>query len=138
MAFRRDSHGGGVQGTSQVVINSLSGGLNLLDNPLTVSENDLLVAKNVQYRPAGYAIETRDPLSGYLVTDGAVIQQGSELYIFNTSSGVMFCGAGGKVYSMPSARPGYTLSLLACSDFTWFVCGVFRVNENPERSSQFV
>lgn len=138
MAFRKDPHSGGIQSTNQIVVNDLSGGLNLLDNPLTVGGNELTVADNVQYTPTGYAIETRDPLSSFLSTDGAVIPQLSEVYIFNAYSGVMYGGAGGKVYSFPSARPGYSTDLLMCSDFTWFVVGVYRVTEIPEQCSEFV
>jgi len=138
MAFRKDIHSGGIQSTNQIVTSDLSGGLNLLDNPLTVGGNELTVADNVQYTPTGYAIETRDPLSSFLGTDGSVIPKSSEVYIFNAYAGVMYGSAGDSVYSFPSSRPGYSTDLLMCSDFTWFVCGVYRCNEIPERCSEFV
>lgn len=137
MAFKRNIRGGQDR-ENTVIFNDLSGGLNMLSNPMLVDENELTQADNIQYGAKSYAAETRDAITGHIINDGSVISLGGAAYLLHTQDGILYGAGDGKIVTFPVVRAGYVVGLLRCSDFTWFEIGVFRVNEVPERCSDFV
>ena len=126
------------QKTETITLISFAGGINLADNPLALSEKELLAAENWQYAPTGAAIETRDAVVGNLVGDGTTPPSMGRMYVIGATDGVVFGVVDGKLYDMPAAKTPYIVDFLRCSDFTWFKYGMWRVSELTEKCSDFV
>ena len=125
------------QKTETITLISFAGGINLADNPLALSENELLAAENWQYAPTGAAIETRDAVVGKLEGDGTSPPSCESMYIVGANEGVVYGVVLDKFYDMPGVKKPYPLDLLRCSDFTYFRYGLWRVDEIEEKFSDF-
>lgn len=121
MAFLRDSHAGGIQGTQRQSVSDFSGGLNLADPPLQLKKNQLLEATNWQYSDTGDGIETRDPL----IPNASLVSPGFRATFLPPLDGVLLVVVDGSLYSFPSLLREYSPGLFSCADFTWMRLGVW-------------
>ena len=121
MAFLRDSHAGGIQGTQRQSVSDFSGGLNLADPPLQLKKNQLLEATNWQYSDTGDGIETRDPL----IPNASLVSPGFRATFLPPLDGVLLVVVDGSLYSFPSLLKEYSPGLFSCADFTWMRLGVW-------------
>lgn len=126
------------QKTETITLISFAGGINLADNPLSLSEKELLAAENWQYAPTGAAIETRDAISSGIDTNGTDPSSMSAIHIVGGVEEWLAMVANGRLYSAPPIfMREYPLDLLRCSDFTVDKYGLWGVPDIVHRCSDF-